>query len=83
MFWGLIFAVSTTVVALFKHETNESTDEHEPHFGLVDTYKVLFRVLRLPAVRSIAIVLLTIKVHEIFIDMYTYICTFFVQFQSI
>lgn len=62
VFWGTIFAISTTLVALFKHETDESYDPHEPHFGLIETYKVLIKVLRLPAVRSIAMVLLTIKV---------------------
>jgi PAT family acetyl-CoA transporter-like MFS transporter 1 len=62
LFWGIIFAISTTLVALFKHETDESYDPNEPHFGLIETYKVLLKVLRLPAVRSIALVLLTIKV---------------------
>ncbi len=49
-------------MALFKHETDESYAPDEPHFGLIETYKVLLKVLRLPAVRSMAMILLTIKV---------------------
>ncbi len=49
-------------MALFKHETDESYASDEPHFGLIETYKVLLKVLRLPAVRSIAVILLTVKV---------------------
>jgi PAT family acetyl-CoA transporter-like MFS transporter 1 len=62
VFWGVIFAISTTFVALFKHETDETYDLNEPHFGLIETYKILIKVLRLPSVRSVALVLLTVKV---------------------
>jgi len=62
LFWGITFAISTTLVALIKHETDESYDPEEPHFGLVETYKILVKVLCLPAVRSIALILLTVKV---------------------
>jgi PAT family acetyl-CoA transporter-like MFS transporter 1 len=62
MFWGITFAISTTLVAIFKHETDQSYDPDEPHFGLIETYKILRKVLCLPAVRSMALVLLTVKV---------------------
>jgi PAT family acetyl-CoA transporter-like MFS transporter 1 len=62
MFWGIIFAISTTCVALLKHETDDSYDPNEPHFSLLETYKLLLKVLRLPAVRSMAMILLTVKV---------------------
>lgn len=62
MFWGIIFFVSTTLVALLKHETDESYDPNERHFGLLETYKILLQVLRLPAVRSMAVILLTVRV---------------------
>ena len=61
-FWGMTFAIATTLVALFKHETDESYDLDEPHFSLVDTYKLLKKVLFLPSVRSMALILLTVKV---------------------
>jgi hypothetical protein len=57
-----MFAISTTLIALFKHETDESYDTNEPHFGLIETYKILIKVLRLPAIQSITMILLTIKV---------------------
>ncbi len=62
LFWGIIFAVSTTLVAIFKHETDQSYEPDETHFGLLETYKILIKVFRLPAVRSMALVLLTVKV---------------------
>jgi MFS transporter, PAT family, solute carrier family 33 (acetyl-CoA transportor), member 1 len=62
VFWGTVFIVSTTFVALFKHETDENYDLDEPHFGLKDTYKLLVKVLRLPSVRSMAFILFTAKV---------------------
>lgn len=61
-FWGITFTISTTLVALFKHEIDQSYDPNEPHFGLIDTYKVLVKVLRLSSVRSMALILLTVKV---------------------
>ena len=48
LFWGVVFIISTTLVALLKHETDEAYDLDEPHFGLAETYKILFKVLRLP-----------------------------------
>lgn len=65
LFWGIVFALSTTLLALLKREIDQSYDPNEPHFGLIETYKILFKVLRLPAVRSMAFVLLTIKVYSI------------------
>lgn len=62
LFWGIIFAISTTLVALFKRETDQSYHPDEPHLGLIETYKILIKVLRLPAVRSITLILLTVKV---------------------
>lgn len=67
LFWGIIFSISTTLVALLKHEIDESYDLNEPHFGLTETYKVLIKVLRLPSVRSFAILLLTAKVGNLHI----------------
>ena len=69
-----MFAIATTFVALFKHETDESQTSDEPHFGLIETYKVLLKVLRLPAVRSMALILLTIKVRESFIHSFDIFC---------
>ncbi|CAF1332780.1 unnamed protein product [Adineta steineri] len=71
VFWGVIFTMSTTLVALLKHETDERYDPSEPHFGLIQTYRVLLKVLRLPAVRSMAVVLLTVKIGFAAVDSMT------------
>lgn len=63
-FWGIIFIISTTLVALFKHEIDENYDPHEPHFSLKETYHVLFKLCALPSVRSIILILLTVKVNS-------------------
>ncbi|CAF2526520.1 unnamed protein product [Rotaria sp. Silwood2] len=62
LFWGIIFLISTTLVALLKHEIDENYDPNEPHFGLTETYKVLLKVFRLSSVQSIALILLTAKI---------------------
>ncbi|CAF1580397.1 unnamed protein product [Rotaria sp. Silwood1] len=71
LFCGIIFIISTTLIALFKHEIDETYDSNEPHFGLIETYQVLIKVLRLPSVRSMAIILLTIKIGFCAVDSMT------------
>ncbi|CAF4521016.1 unnamed protein product, partial [Didymodactylos carnosus] len=61
-FWGCIFIVSTTFVALIKQERDDDTDLNEPHFGIFETYKILFKILKLPCVREMALILLTVKI---------------------
>ena len=61
-FWGIAFTVATTVVALVKHETDQCNNPNEPHFDLIDTYKLVTKILFLPSVWSMAIILLTVKV---------------------
>ncbi|UJR36109.1 hypothetical protein I4U23_028844 [Adineta vaga] len=62
LFWGITFIVSTTLIGFFKREKDQSYDPDEPHFGLLETYKILIKVLCLPAVRSTALILLTVKI---------------------
>ena len=57
-FWGIVFFVTTTLVWLMKRERDDTEDEQ----GIVDTYKQLWRVVKLPSVISYAIILLTSKV---------------------
>ena len=59
-FWGWIFVASTVCVLLVKQ------DEHRAQEGsagsqLLAAYKEMWLVLQLPAVRSLALVLLTVK----------------------
>ncbi|XP_007887046.1 acetyl-coenzyme A transporter 1 [Callorhinchus milii] len=60
-FWGIIFLVVTTLVAVFKKErAGEAQDE--VHQGIQETYKSLLCIIKLPAVLTFCIMLLTSKI---------------------
>ncbi|XP_053609109.1 acetyl-coenzyme A transporter 1 [Plodia interpunctella] len=64
LFWGWIFIITTTLVAILKHEANEGTIEENRVKGMsdiVDAYKQLYTIVKLPAVRTLALVLFTAK----------------------
>lgn len=64
-FWGIVFMVTTTLVALLKHERDASvTDEDDGHpdLGIAQTYKMALRIFHLPSVRTFCIFLFTCKV---------------------
>lgn len=55
--WGLIYAAVTIYIAFFK---SEKLDEGQK--SLLDTYRQLWSVIRLPALRRLAFVLLTCRI---------------------
>lgn len=59
-FWGIVFFGTTTLVWIFKHESDDPDADGEQ--GIIDTYKQLIRVIQLPAVISYALIILTAKV---------------------
>ncbi len=59
-FWGIVFTITTTLVAIFKREP----DDNEETEGIIDTYKLLVKIVRLPAVISLISILLTAKVMQ-------------------
>jgi len=74
-FWGCVFIVATTLVAIFKSEkdTSKSSDnpnseeeeeeqEEEEDLGIVDTYKMLYKIVTLPLMPAFVVFLLTSKV---------------------
>ncbi|XP_019358729.1 PREDICTED: acetyl-coenzyme A transporter 1 [Gavialis gangeticus] len=61
-FWGAIFLITTTLVALLKKENKEVTPSKEETKGITDTYKLLFSIVRMPAVFTFCILILTAKV---------------------
>ncbi|XP_075541411.1 acetyl-coenzyme A transporter 1-like isoform X1 [Dermacentor variabilis] len=63
-FWGILFMVTTTLVALLKHEQDASTTDEDGHpdLGITQTYKMALRIFQLPSVRTQCIFLLTCKV---------------------
>jgi len=61
-FWSLIFMITTTLVAVLKSESG--TDEaagDEPDLGVVQTYKLLFDIIRLGVMPTTIAMLLTSK----------------------
>lgn len=59
-FWGYVFILVTVVIWVFKREEPVDTSEHPE--GLYETCQHVLAILKLPAIQSIAIVLLTCRV---------------------
>ncbi|XP_054839839.1 acetyl-coenzyme A transporter 1 [Eublepharis macularius] len=61
-FWGAIFLITTTLVALLKKENKEVNRSREETKGITDTYKLLFAIVRMPAVLTFCALILTAKI---------------------
>ncbi|XP_060098354.1 acetyl-coenzyme A transporter 1 [Heteronotia binoei] len=61
-FWGAIFLITTTLVALLKKENREVSPSREETKGIMDTYKLLFSIVRMPAVLTFCVLILTAKI---------------------
>lgn len=64
-FWGMVFLVSTTLVAILKRENGEGRGNRrvqEETQGVMETYKLLFSIIKLPSVFTFCVLLLTAKV---------------------
>uniref|UniRef100_T1GUA9 Major facilitator superfamily associated domain-containing protein n=1 Tax=Megaselia scalaris TaxID=36166 RepID=T1GUA9_MEGSC len=66
--WGIIFLVTTTLVALFKKETEEKASEDNsrftdhPDLDIHESYKVLFNIIKMKPILILSAILLTVKV---------------------
>ncbi|MBN3302847.1 acetyl-coenzyme A transporter 1 [Amia ocellicauda] len=58
-FWGIVFLATTTLVALLKKETSKKSKEERQ--GVMDTYKLLFSIIKMPTVLTFCVLLLTAK----------------------
>ena len=58
-FWGIVFFITTTIVWITKHERNELDGDD---MGIIDAYRQLIKVIRLPAVLKYLAIALTCKV---------------------
>ena len=58
--FGVIFVVVTVLVALFKNEASEETDESDP--GVIEVYQQVWSILKISPVRQLLVVLFTWKV---------------------
>ncbi|KAI3354419.1 hypothetical protein L3Q82_018935 [Scortum barcoo] len=62
-FWGMVFLVSTTLVAILKKEHGKGKRRvHEETQGVMETYKLLFSIIKMPTVFTFCVLLLTAKV---------------------
>jgi len=67
-FWGIIYIVITTLVAIFKYEKDCLTELNAIDLSIVKTYMLLFSIMKFPSIKMFAIILLTIKVRVFFIQ---------------
>lgn len=71
-FWGTIYIIITTLLALFKSEKSNSTVKDvqivQNKFGIIKTYNLIFKIIKLPHIKRLAIILLTVKVRIICIQ---------------
>lgn len=63
-FWGVVFLVVTSLVALFKseHPVQKSLAHSNPDLNILDSYKLLGSILKLPSIQKFALVLLTCRI---------------------
>uniref|UniRef100_UPI00398F470A acetyl-coenzyme A transporter 1 isoform X2 n=1 Tax=Pristiophorus japonicus TaxID=55135 RepID=UPI00398F470A len=62
-FWGIIFMVTTTLVMVLKKENLGQTALHDvAQQGIMETYKSLICIIKMPAVLNFCIMLLTSKI---------------------
>lgn len=61
-FWGAVFLITTTLIALLKKENKKITPPKEETKGITDTYKLLFSIVKMPAVLTFCALILTAKI---------------------
>lgn len=63
-FWAVIFLIATTLVAIFKTENDDLTnnDDQEMDLGLLGTYQMLWKIVFLPLMPMTIVFLLTSKI---------------------
>nr|CAG4644720.1 EOG090X04K8 [Leptodora kindtii] len=63
-FWAIVFLITTTLVWFLKKEEDSCAgpDPEEPNLNVVDTYKLLINIFKLPTIQSTVILLLTCKI---------------------
>ncbi|XP_029302662.1 acetyl-coenzyme A transporter 1 [Cottoperca gobio] len=64
-FWGIVFLISTTLVAIIKKENEHGNGKRkvqEETQGVMETYKLLFSIIKMPTVFTFCALLLTAKI---------------------
>ncbi|KAJ2691420.1 hypothetical protein GGH99_002435 [Coemansia sp. RSA 1285] len=61
-FWAAMYVVVTAYLALFKAEDAEESSAGDADYGIVETYKTIWRICRLPHMQQLIAVLLFAKI---------------------
>lgn len=63
-FWGIVFLVTTTLVAFLKKEREETQEQREeqPDYGVGESYHLLWKIIKMKPVMLLATIMLTVKV---------------------
>lgn len=61
-FWGVVYIIVTLAIAFFKKESGEEMPPTSPFRAIVDSYKQLFQILKLPSILRLTIFSLTAKI---------------------
>ncbi|GLH02093.1 Acetyl-coenzyme A transporter 1 [Gryllus bimaculatus] len=62
-FWAIVFLVTTSLVAVLKHDVEvDHHEENEISLDVKQTYVLLWNIVKLPAIRTTILVLLTCKI---------------------
>ena len=62
-FFGVLFLITTTLVLIFKKEKQCNPSESlEDSLTLVQTYKLVWKILKLKSVKELCLLLITFKV---------------------
>ena len=60
LFFGIIILISTTLLAIFKKEKNPTEDYYSgPGLGIVETYKIIWKMISHPLIRVTILFILT------------------------
>ncbi|XP_069069402.1 acetyl-coenzyme A transporter 1 [Pleurodeles waltl] len=61
-FWGAVFLITTTLVAFLKKENSKEKPPKEETQSIKETYMLLLSIIRMPAVLTFCLMILTAKV---------------------
>lgn len=61
-FWGCVFFITTTLVALLKRERGVTNDPHLHNLGVVSAYKQLIKIIKLKYILAFTVIAMTCKI---------------------
>lgn len=75
--WGVMFITVTTLIAIFKKEKDCTLEDNHVKFNVLQSYSLLWYILKLPSVQLLAIIMLTVKVST---NLYFYLFIYLFEF---